>query len=81
MAVFLMLYSLQKGETEEYKIDWSHSYGKLPKGEYRLIKYFYFEDKDNKIEGVSCFCRIFYLILTFQSIFLKIFFNFFNFFI
>lgn len=42
------LYSLHKGDTEEYEIDWSHSYGKLPKGEYRLIKYFYFEDKDNK---------------------------------
>ena len=42
------LYSLQKGNTEEYKIDWSYFYGKLPKGEYRLIKYFYFEDKEHK---------------------------------
>lgn len=41
-----ILYSLHKGESVEYKIDWETNYGELPKGKYRLIKYFYFEDEN-----------------------------------
>lgn len=42
-----ILYYLDNNETAEYNINWSPYYGDLPKGEYRLVKNFYFENEEN----------------------------------
>ncbi len=39
------LWAVEQNKSEEIELKWEHSYGKLAKGEYRIIKEVYFENE------------------------------------
>ena len=44
-------YILKPDESKEIDIDWSYGYGKLPKGDYRIIKSVFSDNNEIYISG------------------------------
>ncbi len=42
------LWELETNSEKEIELNWKHSYGKLPSGEYRIIKQVYFENEEDQ---------------------------------
>lgn len=47
----LIGYILKPDESKEIDIDWSYGYGKLPKGDYRIIKSVFSDNNEIYISG------------------------------
>ena len=47
------LWGVEQNSQEEMKLNWEYEYGKLPKGDYRIIKEVYFEKEEDQKFYVS----------------------------